>query len=83
MITLTTNHSSSSYGIPVFLAGRQAMDYADGFQALRKERGWTVAALAELCGVSARTVEGWEQGRHPRTDALLRLMSTIDGDGGG
>jgi predicted transcriptional regulator len=74
---VTTNHSSSSYGVPVILDDRGAvMDYAPGIKAIRAKAGLTTQALADLCGVSRRTVEGWEQGRMP-TVAALNVMSGI------
>lgn len=75
---LTTDHSSSSYGVPVFLDGEgNPMDYAPALQQLRKEKGWSTADLAIQVGVSARTVEGWEQGRLPSNSALIILSKLI------
>ena len=75
---LTTDHSASSYNIPVFVDDENnPMDYADGIRELRRLKGWkNVQALADHCGVSARTVEGWEQGRMPSQPAL-KLMSML------
>lgn len=74
---VTTNHPASSYGVPVILNDRGAvMDYAPGIKAIRAKAGLTTQALADLCGVSRRTVEGWEQGRMP-TVAALNVMSGI------
>ena len=75
---LTTDHSASSYGVPVFVDGDgNPMDYADGLRQLRKAKGWSTADLAEQVGVSARTVEGWEQGRMPSKPALIILSKLI------
>lgn len=52
------------------------MDYAPGIKAIRDKCGLTTQALADLCGVSRRTVEGWEQGRMP-TAAALNVMSSL------
>jgi DNA-binding transcriptional regulator YiaG len=52
------------------------MDYAPGIKAIRDKAGLTTQALADLCGVSKRTVEGWEQGRMP-TAAALNVMATL------
>jgi len=70
----TTDHPASSYGIPVILDdGGQVMDYAPGVKAARAKLGLTARQLGELCGVSERTVNGWEQGRMPETAALNML----------
>ena len=75
---LTTDHSASSYGVPVFVDdNNQVLDYADGLRKLRKTKGWSTAKLAEQLGVSARTVEGWEQGRMPSKPALIILSKLI------
>jgi len=74
---VTTTHSASSYGQPVILSdGGEVMDYAPGIKAIRDKTGLTTQALADLCGVSRRTVEGWEQGRMP-TAAALNVMATL------
>jgi DNA-binding XRE family transcriptional regulator len=73
-VQLTTKHTSSNYGIPVFVdEDGSLIDYAEGLRRLRKERGWTVSDLASQVGVSPRTVEGWEQGRMPSKSALILL----------
>lgn len=75
---LTTDHSMSSYGIPIFVdGGNNPIDYADGFRRVRQLKKWTTADLAEQLGVSARTVEGWEQGRMPSKPALFILSKLI------
>lgn len=74
---VTINHPASSYGVPVILDDRGAvMDYAQGIKAIRAKAGLTTQDLADQCGVSRRTVEGWEQGRMP-TVAALNVMSGI------
>ncbi len=74
---ITTNHSASSYGQPVILADDGAvMDYATGVKAVRKKLNMSTAQLAEACGVSRRTVEGWEQGRLPNA-AALNVMADL------
>lgn len=74
---VTINHSASSYGQPVILTdGGEVMDYAPGIKAIRDKAGLTTQALADLCGVSRRTVEGWEQGRMP-TAAALNVMAAL------
>jgi DNA-binding transcriptional regulator YiaG len=75
---ITTEHSRSSYGIPVVLddAG-EAMDYAPGLRAVRDRLGLSVGAVAELTGVSPRTVEGWEQGRPVGNPAALYVLADL------
>lgn len=75
---ITTNHSSSSYGVPVILADDGGvMDYAPGIKAIRSKLSMTTQQLADACGVSRRTVEGWESGRLPSTLALRALASLV------
>lgn len=75
---LTTDHATSSYGVPVFVDDdNQILDYADGFRRVRHLKGWSTSDLAEQLGVSARTVEGWEQGRMPSKPALIILSKLI------
>lgn len=75
---LTTDHSASSYGMPIFVDDENSpLDYADGLRLIRKSKGWSVAEMAEQLGVSARTVEGWEQGRMPSKPALIILSKLI------
>lgn len=74
---VTTNHPSSSYGQPVILSDDgSVMDYAPGIKAIRAKLGWSTQQLADACGVSRRTVEGWEQGRLP-TAAALNVMASL------
>jgi DNA-binding transcriptional regulator YiaG len=79
-VKVTTNHPASSYGVPVFLGDDgEPMTYRDGVKALRHRFGWSVAQLGEACGVSARTVEGWESIQTPRmpTVKALNVMGTL------
>jgi transcriptional regulator with XRE-family HTH domain len=74
---VTTTHSSSSFGQPVILADDgSVMDYAPGIKAIREQIGLSTQQLANYCGVSRRTVEGWEQGRMP-TAAALNVMAYL------
>ena len=74
---VTTNHSASSYGQPVILADDgDVMDYAPGIKAVRAKAGFSTQQLADACGVSRRTVEGWEQDRMP-TAAALNVMASL------
>ena len=77
-MTVTTEHPRSSYGVPVIQDDSgNPMDYAEGVKAVRKHLGLNVASLAGECGVSPRTVEGWEQGRRMPDAAALNIMSTL------
>jgi transcriptional regulator with XRE-family HTH domain len=74
---ITTDHSASSYGIPVILDDSGAvMDYAPGIKAVREKLNLTTEQLAQACNVSRRTVEGWEQGRPPDA-APLNVMAAL------
>jgi len=74
---LTTNHSTSRYGTPVFVDQGAALDYADGIARLRRQLNITQRELAAMCGVSRRTAEGWEQGRMPSREVLYRMMELL------
>lgn len=72
---ITCNHSASFYGVPVILGDDgDVMDYAPGIKLLRSKLNWDTQRLADTCGVSRRTVEGWESGRMP-TAAALNVMA--------
>jgi len=59
-MTITTQHSASSYGLPVILDDRgRLMDPAPGVRACLARLGWTQPVFAEKCGVKLRTVEHW------------------------
>ena len=74
---ITCDHASSSYGVPVIIGDDKAvMDYAPGIKALREKLGLSTGELAAACGVSRRTVEGWEQGRMPDA-AALNVMAQL------
>lgn len=73
---ITTDHPTSSYGIPVILDDKgRPMDYAPGIQAVRKALGLSVADVGELVGKSPRTVEGWEQGRRMPPSEVLYVLA--------
>ena len=47
-------------------------------KAVRARYGLKTKNLAEICGVSVRTVENWEQGRRsPSKPAMMLLKSWI------
>lgn len=76
-MTITTNHPSSCYGQPVILDDNgNLMDYAAGIKLLRFKLEISTTKLGEACGVSRRTVEGWEQGRLPNA-AALNVMADL------
>jgi hypothetical protein len=52
-------------------------DPANGVLYLRKWRGWSVAELAEMVGVTPDTVNGWEQGRIPSESEMQLLEGLI------
>ena len=48
-------------------------------KAIRKQGGLSTKQLAEICGVSARTVEDWEQGRRsPSKSAMMLLAAWLE-----
>lgn len=76
---ITTRHASSSHGIPVILdAAGNPLDYAPGLKAIRAAHGLTTQSVADICGVSRRTVEGWEQGRMPTVAGLNVLGDWLE-----
>jgi DNA-binding XRE family transcriptional regulator len=77
---LTTEHSRSSYGMPIFHDDEgNVMEYYDGLKKLRKLKSWSRKDLADICGVSPRTIQNWEQGRNmPSKPALLLLQKYLD-----
>lgn len=78
---VTTSHSCSSYGQPVILSDEgEVMDYAPGVKAIRAKLSMSTQDLADACGVSRRTVEGWEQGKQPNAAALNVMASLVTGN---
>ena len=78
VLKLTIDHSMSSYGIPLFVtADNQPLDYADGIRKIRKLLVLSTDDLAEIAGVSRRTVEGWEQGRPIRKAPLMLIQKFL------
>lgn len=76
---ITTQHSSSSHGIPVVLDGRgRVVDYGPGIKAVLDHLGRDKHWLAEAANVSVRTVEGWFIGRMPETRALNVLRDALE-----
>ncbi len=56
-------------------------DPAKAIKILRQWNDWNTAELAERIGVSARTVEGYEQGR-PASAPIIRLLKQAQIEGG-
>ena len=77
---ITTNHPASSHGIPVILDDYgQPMDLSHGIIAFMAVTQTSAKCLANKCGVSIRTVEGWRQGRQPKANALNVMKSILEG----
>lgn len=75
---ITTRHYASNWGRPVVLDDRGALVHdSKGIQAIRHQLGLSVADVAKQCGVSPRTVEGWEQGRRRVSTAALYAISEL------
>ncbi len=78
-MTITTNHTASSYGLPVILDDvGKVMDYADGIREARKRLGWTQAEAAEAAGKSVRSVKLYEAGgQAPPAEYLNVLFDSL------
>lgn len=78
-IKLTTETSTSSYGQPMFVIDGDPVDYYLGIKAIRKQHGLSTKQLSEICGVSPRTVEDWEQDRRsPSKSAMMLLAAWLE-----
>ena len=54
------------------------MEFKDKVRMYRKHRGMSQRDLAKECGVTCRTVAGWEQhGTLPRTDERRRKLAAV------
>ena len=51
-------------------------------QKLRLQRGWSQEQLAELAGLSVRTVQRIERGRNPSAESLKAIAAVLDVDFG-
>lgn len=75
---ITTEHATSSYGIPVILDDdNNPMDYAPGVKAVRAALGLSTTQLGELIGKSRRTVEDYEQSRRMIPAESLYVMAGL------
>jgi len=78
-LKFTTNHAASSYGVPVIVdADNSVLDYGPGIRLIRKALGLSHEALGQYCGVSGRTVQGWEQGKLPSKPVLKLLWCLLN-----
>lgn len=77
-IKITTDHATSSYGIPVILIDGAVADYAPALRQIRKFADLNTTDFGAVLGVSGRTVEGWEQGRMPDVRALYALKKWVE-----
>ena len=60
-----------------FYHGQLKIESENDIQPLRKLLGLSVADIAEISGVSPRTVEGWEQGRPISESAIMLIKKFI------
>ena len=52
---------------------------SEEIKSIRKQYGLNTKQFAEICGVSPRTVENWEQGRRmPSNPAMMLLAVWIE-----
>ena len=71
---LSYTHPAASNGLPVFLDDKgKVMGYSEGFWRIRKKFRLRAADLAEICGVSHRTIDGYAIGRKPTAQVLGML----------
>jgi putative transcriptional regulator len=52
--------------------------YATSAQEIRKRLGLSQSAFAAMMGVSLRTLQEWEQGRHQPSGPALALLRIAD-----
>jgi transcriptional regulator with XRE-family HTH domain len=51
-------------------------------QKLRLQRGWSLEQLAELTGLSVRTIQRVERGQNPSAESLKAIAAVLDVDFG-
>jgi len=56
-------------------AGRKPQSLADKTKARRRKLGLSQRKVADLLGVDATTLAGWERGEHRPTEKSLKLIS--------
>lgn len=72
---------NTNLAIPLHFANGQNMPvgYLERLAVLRKQKGLTQAALAEIVGVEQPTIQRWEKGkREPELGQLLALARALD-----
>lgn len=75
---ITTRHDASTHGVPVVLAEDGALiPPGEACRQIRALLGWSARRMAEECGVSLRTVQGWEWGKTVPASALNVWASLI------
>lgn len=68
-------------GIPVFMTGGRIVSYSEGFKKIKMINRLTSKELAEVIGISERTMEGWIWGKKPGLKRLLALKTIMDKNG--
>lgn len=53
------------------------MAFADRLKAARRKAGLTQVQLAELSGVSARAIQTWEKGTHPKSVGIVHQVAEV------
>ena len=77
-INITWNHPQSKYGYPVVLnEDKEVITPSVGIRFIKKELDLTSADIADECGVSVRTVEGWLQGTKPKAESLIVIYTML------
>lgn len=55
------------------------MGFSENIKLLRKKRGLTQKQLADNCGLSIATIQGYEQGKYaPKPEAILKLVKALN-----
>lgn len=58
------------------------MSFSENIKLLRKKNGLTQKELADNCGLSIATIQGYEQGKYePKPEALLKLVKALNTTG--
>lgn len=80
-IKITTNHSRSSYGIPVCLIDGELVDDSTGIKAAMKALRWKVEDAATATGKTPRTIIGYRTGQFPiPADVWNVLRDALEGE---